>query len=442
MKRSLFKKEERTDELTGAKIITYRHPCGLVVNMIPKPKFSKKFAGFLIPYGSIHNEFSAGGDVIGMPDGTAHYLEHCIFSKNDEGGLLSQMSALGACANAYTSHTHTMYYFTTVVNFNEAFDLYFKALIFPYLEIDRVEEERDVIIQELDMYKDDPDNRCFDSMIASLYFNHAIRNDIGGTKESVSEITPGHLKTIQKYFYTPAAMSITVAGDIDEKDILAVLEEYLDSASEFSAQPDYIFGEEPSGVKNAVSESEMDVSMESFLIGIKNPEVNQSAPKTKREKVLNQKCGQLFCEIVLGNSSEIYEKLYSEGLINDSFGFQYQCEETYSFIVMGGESPDPKTAAKKLYELLLERFGTAIDPMEFEIQKRVAAGNFIRSLDSVEHCGMSAAIAGLSGMSIFDYPEIYDMMDPESMMESMRFICDKDQKTESFIFKKGIKRDE
>lgn len=437
MKKSLFDKEERIDELTGGKISTYRHPCGLIVRIIPKPKFSKKFAGFLIPYGSIHNKFKADGEVVAMPDGTAHYLEHCIFSKNDEGGLLSQMSSLGACANAYTSHTHTMYYFTTVNNFSEAFDLYFKALILPYLESDRVEEERDVIIQELDMYKDDPDNRCFESMIGSLYFAHAIRNDIGGTRESVSKITPDHLKAIRNYFYSPAAMSITLAGDIDEKELLTMLDGHMESAGGFAVLPDYIFDGEPDIIQNAYSDNKMDVSMESFLIGMKNPAVSISNPKTKREKVLDQKSGQLFCEIVLGNSSEIFEALFSRGLINDSFGFQYQCEETYSYIVMGGESSDPQLAAKELYRLLKESFNKEIDPMDFEIQKRVSAGNFVRSLDSVEHCGMSAAIAGLSGMNIFDYPEIYDMINLEGMVDKMRFVCDENLKTESFIFKKG-----
>lgn len=458
-----FKKTERKDLLTGVTIQTFRHPCGLILHRIPKTKFSKKFAGILVPYGSIHNQFETQDGIVTVPAGTAHYLEHCIFSKEEEGGLLNRLSSFGASANAYTSHTHTMYYFTTVDHFAQAFELYFKAVVHPYLEQDRVEAERNVILQELDMYQDDPDNQCFSNMIESLYFVHPVRIDIGGTSDSVMQITPDHLKKIQEYFYTPEALTITVSGDIEEEEILTILNNHLNSMSfEIKKRPKFLYQEEPSKISKISTVYEMDVSAESFLIGIKNPDISKTTPITGKDKVTNQKSGQLFFEMILGSSSEIFETLYSEGLVNDSFGFQYVCEDTYSYIAMGGESPNPKLAAKKLHTLVMNSFPrqntdkkqdfilinegidilkcqpeTIIDPNDFELQKRVAAGNFVRSLDSVEHCGMSAAIAELSGLNIFDYPEIYDKMELGSVIDSMRFVCNPSLETESFIFKKG-----
>jgi predicted Zn-dependent peptidase len=393
--------------------------------------------------------------MVSVPAGTAHYLEHCIFSREEDGGgLLTQLSALGASANAYTSHTHTMYYFTTVDHFQEAFDLYFNAVIHPYLEQDRVEAERSIILQELDMYQDDPENQCFSKMLESLYFNHPVRIDIGGTSQSVAQITPEHLKTIQRYFYTPQALTVTVSGDIEEEEILTVLNRHLESLDCLpGGSPAFFYPEEPAMISNTSISYEMDVSEESFLIGIKNPAVSPAAPLTGLQKVIHQKGGQLFFDMTLGSSSQIFETLYSEGLVNDSFAFQYVCEETYSYIAMGGESPDPRLAAKKLHRMLMDSFSAdlslpdhghdedsneaAVDPDAFELQKRVEAGDFVRSLDSVEHCGMSAAIAELSGLNIFDYPEIYDKMELKSVVDSMRFALDPALKTESFILKKG-----
>jgi predicted Zn-dependent peptidase len=51
--------------------------------------------------------------------------------------LLGKLSALGASANAYTSHTHTLYYFSSVRYFEQTLDLYLDAILNPYLENDR-----------------------------------------------------------------------------------------------------------------------------------------------------------------------------------------------------------------------------------------------------------------------------------------------------------------
>jgi predicted Zn-dependent peptidase len=453
MNNDKFEKTQRTDPQTGVTVQTFRHTSGLTLHRIPKKRFSKKFAGILVPFGSIHNQFETAEGKAEFPAGTAHYLEHCIFSKEEEGGLLSRLSALGVSANAYTSHTHTMYYFTTVDHFTEAFELYFNAVTHPYLEQDRIDAERAIILQELEMYQDDPENRCFANLIESLYSAHPVRIDIGGTKESVIQILPGHLKRIRRSFYTPEALTVTVAGDIGEEEILSVLARCLDGTGDVAIKrPVFIYPDETEEITCKSKSVEMDVSAESFLVGIKNPTVSTLHPISGREKVVLQKGGQLFFEMILGSSSEIFETLYSEGLVNDSFSFQYVCEETYSYIAMGGESPEPARAAKKLHTLVMAAIpaleaelskgaaATAEDiqaePGSFELQKRVEAGDFVRSLDSVEHCGMSAAIAEMSGLNIFDYPEIYDKMELERVIDSMRFIRNPALETESFIFKK------
>ncbi len=132
--------------------------------MIPRTGFSRKFAAISIPFGSVNDSVRTDGGRIRLPAGTAHYMEHCIFSKDENGGLLSRLSSMGANANAYTSFDHTMYYFTSSENFSEILDVYAKAVMEPYLGQDRIDAERDIIIQELKMYKDNPDSRAFNEI--------------------------------------------------------------------------------------------------------------------------------------------------------------------------------------------------------------------------------------------------------------------------------------
>jgi predicted Zn-dependent peptidase len=167
-----FHCQETKDRLTGKLLRTYRHTCGLLVKVLPRPGFSRRFAAVTIPYGSIHTTFTDGRQTWHVPAGTAHFLEHCIFSRDDGGGLLGRLSELGASANAYTTHSHTMYYFSTVHHFDEALELYLDAILQPYLGEDRIEAERPVILSELDQYMDDPDTRCYMQLMENLYANH------------------------------------------------------------------------------------------------------------------------------------------------------------------------------------------------------------------------------------------------------------------------------
>jgi len=103
----------------------------------------------------------------------------------------------------------------------------------------------------------------------------------------------------------------------------------------------------------------------------------------------------------------------------------------------GGESSNPREACELVYSMLQEEFQNDIDIEEFEIQKRVTAGNLIRLLDTVDSCGLSASVARLSDMHIFDYLQVYDSMDPEKIRQSMKFVINSSLKTESYVMKKG-----
>ncbi len=422
-----FHCQETRDSLTGKILRTYRHRSGLMIKVLPRPGFSKRFAAITIPYGSIHTTFGDGQKTWHVPAGTAHFLEHCIFSRDDGGGLLGKLSELGASANAYTSHSHTMYYFSAVQHFEEALEIYLDAVSNPYLEEDRVEAERPVILAELDQYRDDPDTRCFMNLIENLYVTHPVRQDIGGTAQSVQTITSGDLKTVWRHFYQPDRFSLTLAGDFDEKQLLLKLAARLESDGK--NKPDrrearIILPAEPARPGSAMGQLSMDVATASFLVGIKDPELVPGHELTGRDLVKRQRAARLLFDTLLSPVSPLYDSLYADGLINDSFGFHYACEESFAFLTCGGESNQPEAAAAALCERLIRHFREGIDPALFEIQKRAAAGDFVRSLDSVEHCGMVQAQCNLYGIDLFDYPELYDKMSSATASSMMSFLTD------------------
>ncbi len=421
--------QELVDSLTGKKLHTYRHACGLMIKILPRPGFSRKFAAVSVPFGAVHHEFKLQGEWTRVPAGCAHFLEHCLFTRDDEGGLMGRLTSLGASANAYTAHTHTLYYFTAVDHFADALDLYLDALLNPYLEQDRVESERPVIQAELSQYRDDPDTRLYNTITENLYLNHPVREDIGGTAESVSKICDQHLKAAWQTFYQPDSIALTLAGDFDEVEILDRLANRLAQCGISGQCARTLPAEarvpaEPSKPAADFVSFKMDVATPSFLVGVKDPDVLPGREIAGRDLVLRQRTAKLVFDTLLSPVSELYEFLFNQGLVNDSFGFHYACESNYAFMVCGGESDDPKAAAEAVRDGLISHFSKGLDCELFDIQKKAAAGDFVRSLDSVEHSGLVQAQCNIRGIDLFDYPLIYDSIDCAIANKMMTFLKD------------------
>lgn len=92
-----MKRSERAYPALDEKIVTYEHPSGLHVQVIPKPGFYKKFAVCSVNFGSVDTRFILPGEqkITTVPDGVAHFLEHKLFEQPDM-NVMDQYLALGA----------------------------------------------------------------------------------------------------------------------------------------------------------------------------------------------------------------------------------------------------------------------------------------------------------------------------------------------------------
>ena len=103
--------KEIKSERVAEKYYKINHPSGLTIYVYPKEGYNSAYAIFGTKYGSINTKFSVDdGDVITVPDGIAHYLEHKLFESED-GDAFVRYAQTGANANAYTSFEKTCYLF-------------------------------------------------------------------------------------------------------------------------------------------------------------------------------------------------------------------------------------------------------------------------------------------------------------------------------------------
>ena len=176
----------------GTGDICYRilHPAGLEIRVMEMPDFSTAYAQFGTKFGAVYRRFRLpeSGQTVDLPAGTAHYLEHKLFEKED-GDVAKKFALLGASDNAFTDFDRTVYYFRTQQNYYEALALLLEFVQTPYFTAESVERERNIILQELMEALDDPADRNFEQMLEGLYHVFPLHPHILGTAESIRQIT-------------------------------------------------------------------------------------------------------------------------------------------------------------------------------------------------------------------------------------------------------------
>ena len=422
--------EKRTFEKLGETLYTEVLENGLTVQVVPKPEFGKSYAFFATRYGGMDTKFELDGKWYDTPAGIAHYLEHKMFDTED-GNALQDLAANGASPNAFTSNAITGYYFESTEKFEENLRILLSFVSIPYFTKESVEKEQGIIGQEIRMIEDEPEWRVYMALVESLFQHHPVRTSVAGTVESISHITHETLYACHKAFYNPANMVLTVAGNVEPERICAIAREILPAKGEADIPRDY--GQpEPEQAFTRGQTLKMEVSTPLFQLGFK-VKAQEDGPARYRQSLL----GDLACEVVFGESTPLYAKLYSDGLINKSFAYGYEDEPGAAFLMAGGESRDP-AAVRAAVEAEAARLGReGVDPALWERLKKAAYGNRVRQLNSFEHICVSMAQAHFAKEDFFSFPEVYASLTKEDVEEFIRTNMSLDKSALAVVEPKG-----
>ena len=373
---------------------------GLHVFVFPKPEFQKSYAFFATNYGGMDLRFCLDGTWHDTPAGVAHYLEHKMFDTK-EGNALQKLTANGASPNAFTSNAITGYYFECTEQFEENLKTLLSFVSVPYFTQESVDKEQGIIGQEIGMIEDDPDWKVFTNLMKGLYEHHPIRLSVAGSVESIARITPQTLYDCHKAFYDPANMVLCVAGNQDPERVCQIAREILPKTAGPIAQKDYD-SQEPEGAFQSLVEERLAVSGPIFQLGYKG-----DAPERGEAGLRQQLLGELVCEVLLGNSTPLYARLYQEGLINRNFSYGYDSVPGCAFLAAGGESRDPE-AVRAAVEAEARRIeAEGVDPELWERVKKGAYGWRVRSLNSFETLCVNQAQNFFAGREYLRFADLF-----------------------------------
>lgn len=195
---------------------------GATVVLEPIPHVRSAAVGVFVNVGS-RNE---------VPDnnGISHFIEHMLFKgtgSRSARDIAEVFEEMGGQLNAYTAREYTCYY-TRVLDekLNEAMDVLFDMLYNSQMASAELDVERGVIVEEINMYEDTPDDLVHDIFSQTIFSGHSLGRPILGSVDNIEGIQARVIYDYYKMYYRPENMIIAVAGNIDADAVCSRLESY------------------------------------------------------------------------------------------------------------------------------------------------------------------------------------------------------------------------
>lgn len=163
--------------------------------------------------------------------GAAHFLEHLLFKATPTRTsvqIAQSVDAVGGELNAFTSKEHTCYYAHVLDDDLEmAVDMVADVVLNGVCAAEDVELERDVVLEEIAMRDDDPEDTLGDVFLSAMFGEHPVGRPVIGSVESVSAMTRTQLRSFHLRHYIPERMVLAVAGNVEHDHVVALARQFF-----------------------------------------------------------------------------------------------------------------------------------------------------------------------------------------------------------------------
>ncbi len=164
-----------------------------------------------------------------IENGISHFIEHCVFKgtkKRTAFEISDFTDSIGAQINAFTSKEATCFYTkSTTEHLKKCADILSDILFDATFLSEEIEKEKGVIIEEINMSEDSPEDLLMDLLSKSRYGDEGLGRTILGSVKNVRSFTYDEVKRYMDKYYTADNIVISVCGNFDEKEIESIIED-------------------------------------------------------------------------------------------------------------------------------------------------------------------------------------------------------------------------
>jgi predicted Zn-dependent peptidase len=208
-------------------------------------------------------------------------------------------------------------------------------------------------------------------------------------------------------------MVVVAVGDLIPEEVFSIVDNMIQFKDKGKVEKKY--PEEPDEVNKEYKEQKLAVSMPLFYMGMKDNVRVSGLELLKRRIAIG-----IVLSDTLGRSSALYNRLYDDGLINDSFRFEASLDQGYGYVACGGQSSDPKKTAGIISGVLKETAQKGIGEEDFTRIKKSHEGMFIRSLNSLDNIAREIMDSFFNGTCYFEVGKVYEELDVEYTNKALK----------------------
>lgn len=311
-------------------------------------------------------------------NGVAHFIEHLLFkgtSRRSALDIAREIDSVGGILNAFTSREYVCYYAKVLDKFlPKAVDILVDIFHNSLFDPEEIEKERKVVLQEISMMEDNPDDSIHDLFHQHFWKGHPLGMSILGDQESVSSLSRDKIVGYKNHMYRADDIIITAAGKVDHQQLLDLIGKLL---------PDVPQGSGKVACQNPVYEKRIE------LIGKELEQVHMCLGVKGLPQHHSQRYEAFIMNTILGGSmsSRLFQEVREkQGLAYSVYSYMASHVDAGSLVVYAGSSQEHFTEVLEITVRELTRLKKEpISMLELDSAREQLKGNLILSLESSDN---------------------------------------------------------
>jgi predicted Zn-dependent peptidase len=311
--------------------------------------------------------------------GVAHFMEHVTFKGTaafPTTRLVSEaIEGYGGSSNAATDRESTVYWARVPARESErAFNVLAELTVRPLLRSADIARERDIIVEEIRSYRDDPGQYVFNLFDRAFYGDTPLGWEIAGDEDSVRGLTDEDIRTFWGQTYKPSNLVFAAAGDMEHDELLGHISRMFGSG--IAHVPDYSPSPDSPCERFIVEEREL--AQAHVCIGL--PALKRDHPDQWKLELLNTVLGE-------GSSSRLFQEVREEaGLAYDVHSFQVDYADSGALQIYAGVDPaDLNQTVEAILDELRRLRDEPVPQDELDRARAYASGRLELRLEESRH---------------------------------------------------------
>lgn len=339
--------------------------------------------------------------------GLSHFLEHMMFKGTERRSALDiaqQIDSVGGEFNAFTAREYTCFHVLLLArDYNLAIDILADILLNSTFDEEEIERERKVILQEISMVEDNPEELAHDLFFEQAFGGHALGSPILGTRHTLEKFNRAAVFSYFRKHYAPGEIVLSVAGDVDHDQLKKLLNRTL--------RPEYIqiknrkkFNMQRPRVQKCSKVIRRDLEQAHLMVGF--PSVHYSHEERFVAYLLANYMGG-------GMSSKLFQEIREKrGLAYTVYSTNSAFSDAGVFSTYVATGPDGARTCLEVIGRQIHKIRTEkIDTKALDILKQNLKSTILLNLDSAENRMTAIAKAEMFFGRYFDVKELFKLID-------------------------------